>query len=68
MGELQDLRERVTDAEAAAPKRPRSRVKLMTGGRPLSTVASRKRVTQHPEQFTKRQLYTMLAEAVWNTR
>jgi hypothetical protein len=66
--ELQDLRERVREAEAAAPKRPRPRVKLMTCGRPVSKVALRKRVTQHPEQFTKRQLYTMLAEAVRNTR
>jgi hypothetical protein len=65
--ELQDLRERVREAEAAAAKRLRPRVKLKTCGRPVSTVASRKRVTQNPEQFTKRQLYTMLAEAVRNT-
>ena len=66
--ELQELRERVREAEAAAAKRPRPRGKLMTCGRPMSTAASRKRVTQHPEQFTKRQLYTMLADAVRNTR
>jgi hypothetical protein len=66
--ELQELRERVREAEAAAAKRPQSRVKLMTCGRRVSTVASRKRITQHPEQFTKRQLYTMLADAVRNTR
>jgi hypothetical protein len=66
--ELQDLRERVREAEAAAARRPRPRVKLKTCGRLVSTVASRKRVTLHPEQFTKRQLYTMLADAVRNTR
>jgi hypothetical protein len=66
--ELQDLRERIREAEAAAAKRPRPHVKLKTCGRPVSTVASRKRVTLHPEPFTKRQLYTMLAEAVRNTR
>jgi hypothetical protein len=66
--ELQDLRERVREAEAAAAKRLRSRVKLKTCGRPVSMVASRKRVTQNPEQFTKRQLYTMLTEAIRNTR
>jgi hypothetical protein len=65
--ELQDLRERVREAEAAAAKRLRPRVKLKTRCRPVSTVVSRKRVTQNPEQFTKRQLYTMLAEAVRNT-
>jgi GcrA cell cycle regulator len=30
-------------------------------------VSSRKPVTRQPEQFTKRQLYAMLAEAVRNT-
>jgi hypothetical protein len=59
---LLDLRERVREAEAAAAKRLRPRVKLKTCGHPVSTVASRKR-----EQFTKRQLYTMLGEAVRNT-
>jgi hypothetical protein len=66
--ELQELRELVREAEAAAAKRPRPRSNLMTCGRPMSTAASRKRVTQHTEQFTKRWLYTMLAEAVRNTR
>jgi hypothetical protein len=66
--ELQELRERVREAEKAAAKRRQPRGKLMTCGRPVSTVASRKRATQHPEQFTKRQLYTMLADAVRNTR
>jgi hypothetical protein len=66
--ELQELRERVREAEAAAAKRPRPRVNLKTCSRPVSTVASRKRVTLHPEQLTKHQLYTMLAEAVRNTR
>jgi hypothetical protein len=65
--ELQDLRERVGEAEAAAAKRLRPRVKLKTCGRPVSTVASRKRVTQNPKEFTKRQLYAMLAEAARNT-
>jgi hypothetical protein len=66
--ELLDLRESVREAEAAAAKRHQSRVKLMTCGRPVSTVATRKRATQYPEQLTKRQLYTMLAEAIRNTR
>jgi|HubBroStandDraft_5_1064220.scaffolds.fasta_scaffold225765_2 hypothetical protein len=72
--ELQDLRERVREAEAAAAaetaaaKRPRPCVKLKTCSRPVSRVASRKRDTLHPEQFTKHQLYSMLAEAVRNTR
>jgi hypothetical protein len=65
--ELQDLRERVREAEAAAAKRLRPRGKLKACARPVSTVVSRKRVTRNPKQFTKRQLYAMLAEAVRHT-
>jgi GcrA cell cycle regulator len=35
--------------------------------RPVATVVSRKTVVRQPKEFTKRQLYAMLAEAVRNT-
>jgi GcrA cell cycle regulator len=33
----------------------------------VSKIVSRKTVTKQPKEFTKRQLYAMLAEAVRNT-
>jgi hypothetical protein len=65
--EVQDLRERVRKAEAAAAKRLRARGKLATCARPVAKMVPRKRVTRQPQEFTKRQLYAMLAEAVRNT-
>ena len=35
--------------------------------RPVAKIVSRKTVTRQPKEFTKRQLYAMLAEAVRNT-
>jgi GcrA cell cycle regulator len=35
--------------------------------RPVAKVVSRKKVKRQPKEFTKRQLYAMLAEAVRNT-
>jgi GcrA cell cycle regulator len=35
--------------------------------RPVAKVVSRKTVARQPKEFTKRQLYAMLAEAVRNT-
>ncbi len=35
--------------------------------RPVAKVVSRKTVVRQPKEFTKRQLYAMLAEAVRNT-
>jgi hypothetical protein len=64
--ELLHLRERVKKAEAAA-KRLGSRGKLKTGARPVARVVSRKPITRRSGEFTKRQLYAMLTEAVRNT-
>jgi hypothetical protein len=64
--ELLDLRERVKKAEAAA-KRLGPRGRLKTYARPLARVVSRKPITRRSGEFTKRQLYAMLAEAVRNT-
>ena len=64
--ELQDLREQVRKAEAAAAKRPSPRVKLAQFIGPVS----RKCVTRRPRQpreFTKTELRAMLAEAIRNT-
>jgi hypothetical protein len=65
--ELQDLRERVRKAEAAAAKRLRPRGTLARCARPVAKMVSRKPVMRQPQEFTKRQLYDMLAEAVRNT-
>ena len=65
--ELQDLREQVRQAEAAAAK-PHGKLAECT--RPMAKVVSRKCVTQRPRQpreFTKAELRAMLAEAVRNT-
>ena len=64
--ELLDLREKVRKAEIAAAERLRLRGKLAECTCPVVRVVSRKRVTQ-PREFTKRELYAMLAEAVRNT-
>ena len=40
---------------------------LAACARPVDKVVSRKPVTRQPKEFTKRQLYAMLAEAVRNT-
>ena len=64
--ELQDLRERVRKAEAAAAKRPSPRVKLAEFVGPVS----RECVARRPRRsidFTKTELRAMLAEAVRNT-
>ena len=66
--ELLDLREKVRKAEIAAAERLRLRGKSAECTRPLARVVSRKRVTRQPKEFTKRELYAMLAEAARNTR
>jgi GcrA cell cycle regulator len=40
---------------------------LVTCSRPVAKIVSPKTVMQQPEEFTKRQLYAMLAKAVRNT-
>jgi GcrA cell cycle regulator len=40
---------------------------LAASARPVARIVSRKRVVRQPKEFTKRQLYAMLAEAVRNT-
>lgn len=65
--ELLDLREQVEKAEAAAERlRPRGKLKTCAG--PVARVVSRKPITRRYGEFTKRQLYAILAEAVRNTR
>ena len=47
---------------------PKRRLALLAAcSRPVEKIVSRKTVTLRPEEFTKRQLYAMLAEAVRNT-
>jgi GcrA cell cycle regulator len=46
---------------------PKRRQALAACTRPVEKVMSRKRVTRQTKEFTKRQLYAMLAEAVRNT-
>jgi hypothetical protein len=64
--ELLDLREQVKKAEAAA-KRLGPRGKLKTCAGPVARTVSRKPVTRRSGEFTKRQLYAILAGAVRNT-
>ena len=64
--ELLELREQLRKAEIAAAERLRLPRKLAACTRPVGRMVSRKRVTR-PREFTKRQLYAMLAEAVRNT-
>ena len=40
---------------------------LAVCSRPVAKIVSRKTVVKRPKEFTKRQLYAMLAEAVRNT-
>jgi GcrA cell cycle regulator len=40
---------------------------LAACARPVAKIVSRKKVVRQPKEFTKRQLYAMLAEAVRNT-
>jgi len=40
---------------------------LAVCARPVAKIVSRKTVVKQPKEFTKRQLYAMLAEAVRNT-
>ena len=65
--ELLELREQVKKAEAAA-KRLGPRRQLKTCAVPVPRVVSRKPITRQSREFTKRQLYAMLAEAVRNTQ
>jgi GcrA cell cycle regulator len=46
---------------------PKRRTAAAACTQPVEKVVSRKRVTRRPREFTKRQLYAMLAEAVRNT-
>jgi GcrA cell cycle regulator len=47
---------------------PKRRPALLAAcSRPVAKVVSRKTVVRQPKEFTKRQLYAMLAEAVRNT-
>jgi hypothetical protein len=65
--ELLALREQVKKAEAAA-KRLGPRRQLKTCAVPVPRVVSRKPITRQSREFTKRQLYAMLTEAVRNTQ
>jgi GcrA cell cycle regulator len=49
------------------PVPKRSPALLAACSRPVAKVVSRKTVVRQPKEFTKRQLYAMLAEAVRNT-
>jgi hypothetical protein len=64
--ELQELREQVKKAEAAA-KRPLPRGQLKACSRPVPRVVSRRPIARQRKEITKRELYTMLAEAIRNT-
>jgi|ERR1700682_6506086 GcrA cell cycle regulator len=46
---------------------PKRRPALAACSRPVAKIVSRKTVMLQPKEFTKRQLYAMLAEAVRNT-
>jgi GcrA cell cycle regulator len=47
---------------------PKRRPAFLAGcGRPMAKMVSRKTVVRQPKEFTKRQLYAMLTEAVRNT-
>jgi GcrA cell cycle regulator len=63
---LSQSRKRVQRLVASVPKRRPAQ--LASCVRPMDkVVSSRKPVVTQPEEFTKRQLYAMLAEAVRNT-
>src|SRR5258708_7048047 len=46
---------------------PKRRPAFVACARPVAKIVSRKTVVKKPKEFTKRQLYAMLAEAVRNT-
>ena len=64
--ELLNLREQVREAEAAA-ERLKQRSKSAEYLRPVARVVSRRPITRRASEFTKSQLYAMLADAVRNT-
>lgn len=64
--ELLDLREQVKRAEAVA-RRLMPHDELKTCARPVARVVSRNPIKRRSGEFTKHQLYAMLAEAVRNT-
>lgn len=64
--ELLDLREQVKKAEAAA-KRLGPHGKLKTCAGLAARIVSRKPIIRLSGEFTKRELYAILAEAVRNT-
>jgi GcrA cell cycle regulator len=49
------------------PEKKRRTALLAACSRPAEKIVSQKTVTLQPKEFTKRQLYAMLAEAVRNT-
>jgi GcrA cell cycle regulator len=50
------------------PTPKRMPASLAACARPVAKVVSRKKITMQREEFTQRQLYAMLAEAVRNTK
>lgn len=46
---------------------PKRSPALAACSRPMAKIVSRKTVVKQPKEFTKRQLYTMLADAIRNT-
>jgi hypothetical protein len=65
--ELWELREKVRKAEIAAAEVLKLRGKSSECTRPVARVVSRKRVTRQSREFTRRELYAMLADAARNT-
>ena len=65
--ELLDLREQVKKAEATTATRSWPRGQLKTCSGLVTRVVSRRPITRQRKEITKRELYTMLAEAVRNT-
>jgi GcrA cell cycle regulator len=50
------------------PVPKRKPASLAACARPVARIVSRKKITKQPAEFTQRQLYAMLAEAVRNTK
>jgi GcrA cell cycle regulator len=50
------------------PVPKRTPASLAACARPVARIVSRKKLTKQPTEFTQRQLYAMLAEAVRNTK
>jgi hypothetical protein len=65
--ELLELREKVRKAEIAAAELLKLRGKSAESTCPVARVVPRKRVTRQSREFTKRELYAMLADAARNT-